>query len=267
MLRLAVVLCITLALSACGTAKTRVVVEHTTTVVRNAGETVSPGSEPAHTSSQSAPELTDYTASLYSAKVPSNWTQEADDVQKGGYRESKWRDPAHPQSVVLIDATANDQKSAADSASDVNAATSQTPGYSEVSSTSTTLAGQDAWQWDFNVSGTRRVDYFRNDCGTGVAVLGVAAPSDFDALDSTFRQVAESVSASCSTSTSTDSSSTTSTDSGSSSSDFCSTHSCIPNFPNGTGYIVQCNDGMWSHSGGRPGACSGHGGESGRTYP
>jgi hypothetical protein len=24
---------------------------------------------------------------------------------------------------------------------------------------------------------------------------------------------------------------------------------------------------MWSHSGGRPGACSQHGGESGTTYP
>lgn len=43
---------------------------------------------------------------------------------------------------------------------------------------------------------------------------------------------------------------------------FCDTHTCIPNFDNGTGYIVQCNDGEWSHSGGRPGACSGHGGVS-----
>jgi hypothetical protein len=48
---------------------------------------------------------------------------------------------------------------------------------------------------------------------------------------------------------------------------FCDTHRCIENFDNGTGYIVQCNDGMWSHSGGRSGACSDHGGESSRTYP
>jgi hypothetical protein len=41
---------------------------------------------------------------------------------------------------------------------------------------------------------------------------------------------------------------------------FCDTHACIPNFENGTGSIVQCNDGMWSHSGGQPGACSDHGG-------
>ena len=48
---------------------------------------------------------------------------------------------------------------------------------------------------------------------------------------------------------------------------FCSTHDCIDNFDNGTGYIVQCVDGEWSHSGGRPGACSYHGGETDVSYP
>ncbi len=43
---------------------------------------------------------------------------------------------------------------------------------------------------------------------------------------------------------------------------FCSMHQCIPNFPNGNGYIVQCTDGEWSHSGGVSGACSYHGGVS-----
>jgi hypothetical protein len=42
--------------------------------------------------------------------------------------------------------------------------------------------------------------------------------------------------------------------------DFCSTHRCIPSFDEGTGSIVQCADGEWSHSGGHPGVCSGHGG-------
>lgn len=43
---------------------------------------------------------------------------------------------------------------------------------------------------------------------------------------------------------------------------FCSTHACIENFPNGNGFIIQCADGDWSHSGGVSGACSDHGGES-----
>lgn len=48
---------------------------------------------------------------------------------------------------------------------------------------------------------------------------------------------------------------------------FCDSHTCIDNFDEGTGYIVQCNDGEWSQSGGRPGACSYHGGESDVTAP
>jgi hypothetical protein len=41
---------------------------------------------------------------------------------------------------------------------------------------------------------------------------------------------------------------------------FCDTHDCIPNYPNGNGYTVQCADGTYSQSGGIQGACSHHGG-------
>ena len=34
---------------------------------------------------------------------------------------------------------------------------------------------------------------------------------------------------------------------------FCDTHACIPSFASGHGTIVQCNDGLWSQSGGIPG--------------
>jgi hypothetical protein len=42
---------------------------------------------------------------------------------------------------------------------------------------------------------------------------------------------------------------------------FCAKHRCIDNFSTGQGSIIQCADGMWSHSGGLSGACSRHGGE------
>jgi hypothetical protein len=42
--------------------------------------------------------------------------------------------------------------------------------------------------------------------------------------------------------------------------DFCLYAGCISNFWNGRGYVVQCNDGMFSKSGGIQGACSGHAG-------
>lgn len=48
---------------------------------------------------------------------------------------------------------------------------------------------------------------------------------------------------------------------------FCSYFHCIPSFWQSTnGYVDQCNDGTFSHSGGRSGACSYHGGENRPLY-
>jgi len=41
---------------------------------------------------------------------------------------------------------------------------------------------------------------------------------------------------------------------------FCQYFNCIDNFDNGNGYVVECNDGMYSLSGGISGACSYHSG-------
>ncbi|HEY2791579.1 MAG TPA: hypothetical protein VGJ28_04445 [Micromonosporaceae bacterium] len=41
----------------------------------------------------------------------------------------------------------------------------------------------------------------------------------------------------------------------------CSYFDCIGNFPQGKGYMVECNDHTYSMSGGRSGACSDHKGE------
>jgi hypothetical protein len=44
---------------------------------------------------------------------------------------------------------------------------------------------------------------------------------------------------------------------------FCSVFACIASFWNQTnGYVEQCRDGLFSHSGGARGACSSHGGNS-----
>lgn len=45
-------------------------------------------------------------------------------------------------------------------------------------------------------------------------------------------------------------------------SQFCATHRCVANFRHGNGYIIQCIDEQYSHSGGRSSSCSGHGGNS-----
>ena len=41
---------------------------------------------------------------------------------------------------------------------------------------------------------------------------------------------------------------------------FCGTHTCIGDFNNENGSIVECADGTYSHAGGLSGACSWHGG-------
>lgn len=48
--------------------------------------------------------------------------------------------------------------------------------------------------------------------------------------------------------------------------DVCLYFDCIANFDNGVGYMEQCQDGMYSMSGGRQGACSYHGGERQAVY-
>lgn len=48
--------------------------------------------------------------------------------------------------------------------------------------------------------------------------------------------------------------------------EFCSYFSCIKSFWGGSGYVVECNDGMYSRSGGRTGSCSLHKGEMRPLY-
>jgi hypothetical protein len=49
-------------------------------------------------------------------------------------------------------------------------------------------------------------------------------------------------------------------------SDICNYLSCISNFWNGRGYVEQCQDGMFSKSGGIQGSCSYHGGNRRPLY-
>jgi hypothetical protein len=50
-------------------------------------------------------------------------------------------------------------------------------------------------------------------------------------------------------------------------SNFCSYFNCIPSFWQSTkGYVEECQDGTYSHSGGRSGSCSSHGGNLRALY-
>jgi hypothetical protein len=49
-------------------------------------------------------------------------------------------------------------------------------------------------------------------------------------------------------------------------SNFCTYFSCIPSFWNGNGYVIECQDTMYSKSGGIRGSCSYHGGDLRALY-
>jgi hypothetical protein len=44
--------------------------------------------------------------------------------------------------------------------------------------------------------------------------------------------------------------------------EYCTVHECIGDFEGEDGYVVECEDGSYSHAGGISGACSDHGGEN-----
>ena len=151
-------------------------------------------------------------------------------------------------------------------------------GYRLIGWARTTFARYDALRWEFAVREEgmplRKVDtFFAADDGSGVAFLVQAPAVGYQFWTPVFRVVRDSFTfydtATGETLTEPPAPPPTTTSRvtpapavGS----FCDTHPCIANFDNGNGYIVQCADGMWSHSGGLPGACSYHGGETGNTY-
>lgn len=267
MRRLGVVCVVAIGLAGCGGSQSG---STTSVTVTQTVGTIAPPAPPRPfptTTTQSPPQqlYEPYSATAYSLERPAGWITEADQTANSSVVESKWRDPSDPKTSVLIDTIPSPASTAQADAASVRTQTSSTPGYQEISFDPASINGNDGWKWTFEVSGTKRVDYFLNVCGTSFAILGTTTPQRFDELAPVFQHVAESVQPTCNGTSTPPTPPTTTT--APSTVDFCSTHSCIPNFPNGTGYIVQCQDLEWSHSGGRPGACSGHGGETSITYP
>jgi serine/threonine protein kinase len=154
----------------------------------------------------SSADSTIYSQDLYSVEIPSGWEQEASDEPSGdpvgSFLESVWRDPGEPNTSILIDAqTPAPDASPLESAEQVRAEVSDSPGYREVAFESTTLAGLPAARWisqmDDEEPVDRRVDYFVNACGAGIAILGSTSPALFGSLASTFHEVATSVAVPC----------------------------------------------------------------------
>jgi predicted Ser/Thr protein kinase len=177
------------------------VAEGSATAGASATEATTPsagaGSAPVE-SAPSASAVTTFSQGFYSIDIPAGWPQEANDEPISVYYESTWHDPADRNTTILVDAQAPaPEMPPIVSAEEVRAQTSQSSDYREISFGPTTLAGLPAARWVFDVHGDRRVDYFLNTCGAGIAVLGSTYPSAFGGLAPTFHRAASSIRVAC----------------------------------------------------------------------
>jgi hypothetical protein len=210
-----------------------------------------------------SPSYATYTGTYFKLDYPDTWDVEAAEVRKGGYYDTTIRSLSDPGLMIRVDVTPGASADAYTSANDVEGFLAGQPGYRRLRFAPVTFAGYDGVDWEFIVPEKgvllhKQDTFFNDESGHGFAILTQAPAGQFARWRSAFEQVRQSllVTPPPAEPVPSDSSAT----------DFCASHACIDNFDNGSGYIVQCNDGMWSHSGGLQGACSYHGGESSNVY-
>jgi serine/threonine protein kinase len=141
----------------------------------------------------SSPRLVPASASAFSISAPEGWGR-TDVALTKSIERTEWTSDTDAGVSVLVDALPGSATPTEQRARNTRANTSQRSGYEELAFKATTLAGNDAWEWRYTLPGRGEVvDWFLNQCGDGFAVQGKAPSSRFDALEPTFRQVAESL--------------------------------------------------------------------------
>jgi hypothetical protein len=102
-----------------------------------------------------------YRAASYSFAYPSGWLVSRGDQPLGSYRETLL-ESASGAAKVTLDYSPGETLDPASKASQVEAATSNTPGYRRISFGPTTVNGHAAFAWEFMVADAdpRRVDLF-----------------------------------------------------------------------------------------------------------
>ena len=142
-----------------------------------------------------APErLKRYSATGYSFAYPSGWQVAQGDQQVSSYRQTVLQS-ANGEAKVTVDYSPGEATDPASKASQVEAATSRTPGYQRISFGPTSVAGHAAFAWDFMVADAdpRRADLFITAPSGGFALL--AHGLDVRRAKSAARAIAASLSA------------------------------------------------------------------------
>jgi hypothetical protein len=259
------------AVAGCGSAGVAAPVTQTVTVTAPAATSAATPPAPHVVPNVSLP-MTTYIGTAFSIDYPNSWQVDAMEVSQGTYTDTTIRSPSNAELMLRVDVSAG--TGSVDPASDaapVVAGLRSQSGYREIAYVNGNLAGYPSLRWEFLVSEAgallHKIDtFFVTPAGDSYAVLVQAPATAYARWRTLYNQIRNSITVDVATSARAPAVSPPPvTIAPVTPADFCSTHSCIANFDNGNGYIVQCVDGMWSQSGGIQGACSGHGGESSNT--
>ena len=221
--------------------------------------------------------LARFDGSYFAIDYPAPWDVVAAERDLGSYMDTTIERPSDPGFLVRVDVSpARGPMEVTALGAPVRAALVSQPGYRELDYSASTYGPYRALLWEFLVEEHgrllhRRDRFFVNEDGDHIAVLVQAPAATYDRWTPEFNRVLSSLVVKISTPATLAASpppvvtapSQPPIDAGTTDygDHFCSTHTCIANFDQGNGYIVQCADGEWSHSGGLSGACSYHGGE------
>ena len=136
-----------------------------------------------------------YTSEAYRAEYPKGWEVAIDDQLQTNFHRTEFRS-ADGQFVIVDRSPGKGGVDPADSAAEVERGTRGSAGYERISFDETTIAGQPAFEWTFEIDTEtgheRRVDLFLNLGDDGYAVYG-GGSSDFDSVLTRTRAVAESL--------------------------------------------------------------------------
>ena len=129
----------------------------------------------------------------FTIRAPKGWGR-TDTALTKSIQRTEWTSDTDAGASVLVDALPGSATPTEQRARNTRANTSQRSGYEELAFEATTISGNEAWEWRYTLPGRGEVvDWFLNQCGDGFAVQGKAPKSKFDALEPTYKQVAESL--------------------------------------------------------------------------
>lgn len=119
-----------------------------------------------------------FVAGGYSVVPPDGWIQDSDDVDKGAYKESRWHLSGSPDVYVKVNYTRSFTGTALEGARPVRRQVQRIADYEEYG---WRKDGESDWFWEFSYGGDRKIDLFKSGCSGGIAALGAAPTSEFDA--------------------------------------------------------------------------------------